>query len=223
VKNCLQTFFFIFWFSIVSNAQSTLDTIEKYLSEKPHLFLKVDSRNSFIENSRAKVIGLKLGISYGHRLHFGIGYNQLYPPSSNFDRQYYYINKYGLKDSLTEKLKLYYISVHMEYVFYQTKRWELSMPLQIGIGQTYYVLSEEGIKTRLEAKTNFIYEPAVSVEYKLLRWLGVGSDVGFRFLLTPERKLNRQFTSPTYSFKLLIYYDEIYKSLFPKGKLIKFL
>jgi hypothetical protein len=68
---------------------------------------------------------------------------------------------------------------------------------------------------------NFIYEPAIAIEYKFVKWIGVGADVGFRFMVTSDRHLNKNFTSPTYAFKLLIYYGEIFKSIFPKSKLTK--
>jgi len=52
-----------------------------------------------------------------------------------------------------------------------------------------------------------------------VKWVGVGADVGFRFMLTESKALNNKFNSPTYAFKLLIYYSEIFKSLFPNSKL----
>ncbi len=191
------------------------------LKQKPHLFLKLDSRNSFIYNSRVKIFGIKGGVSYGKRLSFGIGYNQLQPPSHNFNRQVYYTNQDNVRDSVTSTLSMFYVSAHVEYIFYQSKHWELSMPLQIGLGQTYYKYELYGKRRTKDANLNFIYEPAVSIEYKFVKWVGVGADAGFRFMVTGDRKLNQKFNSPTYSFKLLIYYSEIYKSLFPKGGPLK--
>ncbi len=211
-----------FWLlQLKSSAQPTLDTIQWCLKQKPHLFGKLDTRNSFIYNSRIKIFGIKAGLNYGKRLHLGIGYNQIYPfakASKNFNKQIYYTNADNAPDSVTALLKLFYFSAHVEYVFYQNKHWQLSMPIQIGIGQTYYRYQ------LLEKKYNdgqhacFIYEPAVSTEYRFYKWIGVGADVGFRFMLTNSKQLNQKFNSPTYAFKLLIYYDEIYKSLFPNSK-----
>jgi len=41
--------------------------------------------------------------------------------------------------------------------------------------------------------------------------LGIGADTGFRFMITNYNNVNQKFNSPTYAFKLLIYYNEIYK------------
>jgi hypothetical protein len=216
-----KLFFIIFIFPLFVYAQPTLDTINWCFQQRPHLFAKFDTRNSFIENSRAKIFGLKLGLNYGKRLHVGLGYNQLYPPATDFDTYYYYTHPSKEKDSVAAHLRMYYVSAHVEYIFYQTKHWELSMPLQIGVGKTYYVYTMFNQKGHFQENWNFIYEPAVSVEYKFLRWFGVGADIGYRFMITSDRKINQKFNSPIYAFKFLIYYNEIFKSIFPDSKLAK--
>lgn len=213
-------FLFIFFVAVTTvTAQPTLDTIKLSLKQKPHLFGKFDTRNSFIDNSRAKIFGLKTGLNFGRRLYFGIGYNQLNPPSQDFDKTILIANANGELEKTNAVLRLFYISVHAEYVFYQTKHWELSMPLQFGVGQTYYKYNQLGKRKVIEKDLNFIYEPAVSVEYKIVKWAGVGVDVGYRFMLTSYKNLNQKFTAPTYAFKFLLYYNEIVKSVFPDSKL----
>lgn len=183
------------------------------LQEQPQLFGKLDTRNSFISNSRAKIFGCKLGLNYANRLHFGVGYNQLYPPARDFDEKIYFISSTGGADSSVAALKLFYISTHAEYAYYQTRNWNLSILLQVGAGKTYYQYLRDNQKNRMNENFIFIYEPAISVEYKLIKWLGLGVDAGFRFMIADYRKINGKFNSPTYAFKLLIYYNEIYKSL----------
>ncbi|HEX8514946.1 MAG TPA: hypothetical protein VF868_02015 [Bacteroidia bacterium] len=200
-------------------AQPTLDTIRDCLKQKPQLFAKFDGRNSFIENSRARIFGFKLGVSYGKRLHFGLGYNQLFPNSDAFDKILYVPHSYNDLRPVTANLHMYYVSAHAEYTFYKTRHWELSMPLQFGVGKSYYTYRYLGYKEKTEEAFNFIYEPAISIEYKIVRWVGIGADAGYRFMITKDSHLNDNFTSPTYAFKLLIYYGEIFKSIFPKSKL----
>lgn len=203
-------------------AQPTLDTIQWCLKQKPHVFGKLDTRNSFIYNSRIKIFGLKAGLSYGKRVFIGLGYNQIYPnakATKNFDKEIYLTNEQNTIDSITGKLQLFYFSAQVEYIYYRTNHWQLSMPLQIGVGQTSYKYEWLGKRRYDERYTCLIYEPAVSVEYRFVKWIGVGADVGFRFMLTESKALNNKFTSPTYAFKLLIYYNEIFKSLFPNSKL----
>jgi hypothetical protein len=204
--------------TIAAKAQPTFDTIKDCLKHKPHVFGKLDSRNSFIDNSRAKIFGIKIGLDFNERLQFGVGYNQLYSKATNFEKTVFFTNKNNVSDSSLASLHLYYFSACMEYVYYQNKKWELSIPLQFGIGQTYYQYSDLGEIKIIERGRIFIYEPAVAVEYKITRWFGIGAGIGFRFMVTDYKHLNDKFNSPTYAFKTLIYFDEIWDSVLSEIK-----
>ena len=201
------------FFLIEGKSQSAIDTIKSSLQLPPQLFGKLDSRNSFINNGRAKVIGVKTGLNFGNQFQIGLGYNQLSQPANYFDKQIFYLNTQNENDSAMAILKLYYISIHIEYFYYKNQHWQLSIPLQIGLGKTYYQYNLLNEKKEIEKTIFFIYEPAISIEYKFVKWIGVGADIGFRFLITGQKQLNQKFNSPTYAFKFLIYYNEIYKSI----------
>ncbi len=210
-------------FFFTANAQSALDSIKASLLKTPRLFAQLDCRNSFINNELVNIFGFKAGVSYNKKLRFGIGYNQLYNSPKYFNEDVQYFNYSGKPYLISKRLKLFYLSATAEYAFYQTKHWELAMPLQIGIGQTCYQYELNGEKIKTNKKTNFIYEPTISVEYKIVKWIGVGFDFGYRFMVTDNRKLNREFNAPIVTFDILIHYSEIYKSLFPNSKLAKHL
>jgi hypothetical protein len=215
-----EVFFFVVFMHCACSvlAQPTVDTIKSCLKQRPHPFIKLDSRNSFISNSRAKITGCKLGVDYAHRLQFGLGFNLLRPSPSYFDKTITYVNSDGFAASAIGALKLWYVSAHTEYAYYKTPQWRLSILLQLGGGKTYYqYLNLVGQKKQDQQSLVFIYEPAISIEYKVIRWLGVGADTGFRFMVTNYNNVNQKFNSPTYAFKLLIYYNEIYK--YALGKL----
>jgi hypothetical protein len=222
VKKQASIFFFLFLLAFsAAEAQPTLDTIKYCLKQKPRPFAKLDSRNSFIDNSVVNIFGAIAGINFGKRLSFGIGYNQLYNPPKNFNQDVEYINSFGKPYFVSSGIHFFYVSAAIDYAFYQTKHWEISMPLQIGIGQTYFSQTIHQKRSKIDAHTNFIYEPTISVDYKIVKWFGLGIDFGYRFLLTNDVKLNREFNSPIVTFGLVIYYSEIYKSVFPNTKLAK--
>lgn len=219
-----ETLFFVVFMHCTSIvfAQPTVDTIKNCFKQKPHPFIKLDSRNSFISNSRAKITGCKLGLDYSNRLQLGVGFNLLRPSPYYFDEQINYITSDGYTATATGSLKLWYVSAHAEYAYYKTPQWRLSILLQLGSGKTYYqYLNTMGIKQQYQQSLVFIYEPAISIEYKVIRWLGVGADSGFRFMITNYNNVNQKFNSPTYAFKLLIYYNEIYKYARDKIKVRK--
>jgi hypothetical protein len=132
-----------------------------------------------------------------------------------------YINELGKPYIIEKGLKFYYASAAIEYVFYKSKHWEVGMPLQIGFGESYYQHTKNGEKIITNRNLNFIYEPAISVEYRVFKWVGVGADFGYRFMLANTKILNQQLNSPIITIDLMIYYREIFKSLFPKSKLAK--
>lgn len=204
----------VFLVSFLSlQSQPAIDTIKYSMRQKPVLFGKVGTRNSFIDNNRAEVLGVQLGLNYVNNVRMGIGYNQLYSSASVFDQQFFFKNKNNITESANAHLQLAYFSVWAEYVYYRNHKWQLSIPLQIGMGQAYYKYTVNNETKRFDRNFIFVYEPAVSVEYKIIKWLGVGTDIGFRFIATNYTHLNEKLNSPTYAFKLLIYYNEIYKSL----------
>ena len=202
-------------------AQPTLDTIKSCLKQRPKPFGKLDCRNSFIDNNIVNIFGAIAGINYGKRLSFGIGYNQLYNPPKTFDQDIEYISALGKPYFISSGLRFYYISAAIEYSFFSTKNWEISLPLQLGFGRTYYQYEFNNVQTKVEKRSSFIYEPTISVDYKIVKWVGLGADFGYRFFVTDNTKLNRELNSPIVTLGILIYYSEIYKSLFPKSKLAK--
>jgi len=210
-----MTFFFALK---TAEAQPTLDTLRYCLKQRPSPFAKLDSRNSFIENNIVNIFGAIAGVNFGKRLSFGIGYNQLYNPPKNFNQNIEYINALGKPYFISSGIHFFYISGAIEYSFYQSKHWEISLPLQIGVGQTYYRQIINDAKTKVDSHHAFIYEPAISVDYKIVKWFGVGADFGYRFFVTDNYKLNREFNSPILTFGLIINYCEIYKSAFPNSK-----
>lgn len=218
IKRLIFLLVFLQLAAITMQAQPAMDTIRDCLKQKPHLFFSFDTRDSFIENSRAKVYGVKAGLKYKNRLYFGIGYNQMAPGATNFETYNYYTNRNGRRDVATARLQLFYISINAEYVFYQTKHWNVSMPLQMGIGDSYYKYEQEGVKVKTDEHPYLVYEPAVAVEYKLLKYVGAGVEIGGRFILSGNNALNEKLTSPMIAVKLMLYYTEIYNALFQKKK-----
>lgn len=208
-------------YNIRSEAQPTLDTIRICLQHKPHPFLKLDTRNSFIDNDLVNIFGIKGGLSYYKRLNFGLGYYQLYNPPGSLKEDVHYVSSLGNHYTVSKGLKMYYISANVEYSFYESKHWELTLPLQVGLGKTYYQYTAEGVKYRSNKNFNFIYEPTISVDYKIIRWVGLNAAFGYRFMLAQTHRLNKQFNSPIVAFGISIYYSEIFKALFPDSRLTK--
>jgi hypothetical protein len=64
-----------------------------------------------------------------------------------------------------------------------------------------------------------LYEPGITTQFKVFKWLGFGTDVAYRFTLKNEKNIGENLNSPTYSFKILTWIDQLYYDFFPKSKL----
>jgi hypothetical protein len=201
----------LFSSSLAASAQ-VMDTLRAAIHKKARFTFKLDTRNSFMADRRAEVTGVKLGVEFGNKLKVGGGYHWL---TSAVYRNQFETNPSGLTDTIRSTLQLRYFAYYVEYVFHKTKRWEFSIPFQLGVGDSRYLYNYAGVQRTANRSTAFIYEPAVSMNYKIFKWLGAGTDIGVRVMMVDRKAIGHNFNSPTYAFKLLIWYGELYKAVFP--------
>lgn len=129
MKNLLLFFLFFIQFSNAFS-QNFEQELKDIVSEEPKFDIRFDTRHSFINQTGVRVFGFKMGVQYADKLSFGIGYNQLFSP----------ITYTKFVDSIFTNVELafYNFSPYVEYVFYRDSQWELSIPIQIGFGSSYY-------------------------------------------------------------------------------------
>lgn len=198
--------FFLLTYSQCSFAQSFEEDLRSSLQTKPKFDFRLDSRSSFISQGGVRVFGFKLGIEYDHKLTFGLGYNQLL---SKVKRKQFH---HGIEQN--SKLKYYYLSPFVDYVFYRDPRWELSIPVQFGIGEAQYQYKLYDRTVSFAKGFMFSYEPAITFQYKFLSYFGAGAGVGYRLMIVNNSKVKEQFTSPVYLFKFKVYFQDLYQDLF---------
>ncbi len=187
------------------NAQSFEQELKDAVKTKPTFEFRMDSRHSFINQKGVKTAGVKVGIQFAEKLSFGLGYNQLWSPRTGIILE----NKVETK----VQLGFFNFSPYVEYVFFRDKKWELSIPVQIGLGSSYYSIKSGSGKEKLRNDFVMSYEPAITFQYRLLRYFGVGLGIGYRFMVIPNSKLEEKFTSPVYIFKTRIYFQDILRDL----------
>lgn len=186
-------------------AQHFEEELRLALKEDPKFEFKLDSRNAFISNTGVRVFGFKLGLNFDEKLSFGLGYNQLWSSPKN--------QLYLEGVNYNAEVNYYYFSPYVEYTFYRDEKWEFSIPVQFGLGESWYEFERNGNK--LSRSRNFVmsYEPAITVQYTFLKYFGLGAGVGYRLMIVPNHSIEEQFTSPVYIFKFKIFFQEIYHDL----------
>lgn len=203
--------------SFIGKAQ-LFDSIRFDLKKKPTFHYKLDSRSAFIGNRNANVWGIKVGIGYNKRVRFGLGYNYLksrLPAKVN-------LRSPVTNEPIKTRLRMRYVSLYTEYVYYRKHRWELSVPVQLGIGSTKYVSfsnANENIQSR--GYLVILYEPCLSVNYRILPYLALGTEMGLRLAIYKNKEIKEQLTAPIYVFKVLFYWSDMINHFWPNNKIPK--
>ncbi|MDP1802442.1 MAG: hypothetical protein Q8L81_13875 [Bacteroidota bacterium] len=211
-------FILLFLYYAVSNAQF-LDSLHDIFNHKSSIDARLESRNSFIDNQIISVTGVRLGVAFQRKLRIGGGVSWL---KSDFKKDFYSENELGKTDTITKFLKMAYLAYYVDFVFHKTKRWQLSVPIQAGTGFTWWKNDKRYLAREREKKYFFIlYEPGITAQFKVFRWFGLGADVAYRFTLVNSKKIGEKLNSPTYSLKILVWFDQLYYELFPNSKFTK--
>ena len=197
------------------------DSLHKAFDGKKHFIVDYDSRNSFIDNNRIGVNSFKLGVGLGEKITVGAGYAWLNNNTPIYNRHRFFDSESRKDTSLSRQLSLKYVCYYITYTYYKSKRWELSVPMQMGIGKVgYSYWYKNGIK-KDDAGYCFLYEPEVNVKFTVLRWFGVEGDVGYRFLFQKSSFIKNTFNSPLFAFGVFINWNELALMTFPKNKWVQ--
>jgi hypothetical protein len=196
-----------------------LDTLHEVFRNKSNIDARLESRYSFIDNHVISITGVRLGVAFQRKLRVGGGVSWL---KTDYSQNFYTQNENGKTDTVNKYLKLAYLCYYIDFVFYKAKRWQLSVPIQAGTGFWWwqenkgYSFNNPGKKYFL-----FLYEPGITAQFKITKWFGLGTDVAYRFTLKNNKKIGDHLSSPTYSFKILIWFDQLFYEFLPKSKLTK--
>jgi hypothetical protein len=177
-------------------------------------YFQLDSYYSFIGNRSADVLGFKAGIEWNKKWRFAAGYNQIKSdiveskvlPASEL--------QYAINDTMKAQLYLRYFPIMAEYVFYDKDAWQLSTPINLGYGRSYFQyfgLNNE--KRRIFERGVLVSELGMNAQYKILKWFGVGAGVGYRVMLINNPAIDTKFSSPIFSFRIKLFLEEIYNSI----------
>lgn len=188
-------------------------------SAKARLFFNFDARGTFIQRKHINIFGVNAGISFGEKRnrvtagYYWLGYNA--------SRRLV-----NWRNILSKTLNLsYYTATDVRFVNFaywhtaiRNKRWVLSTPLEIGIGNesTRFRDLFDGL-TSGSRKDYFVpLQVGVYGEYRALRWAGINSQIGYRNALS-SGPFRERFSGFYYSYGLNLYPDVIWKD-FKKWK-----
>ncbi|MBI3500956.1 MAG: hypothetical protein HY063_04100 [Bacteroidetes bacterium] len=212
---------FTFHFSLFTSAQVE-DSIRVAFHSKPKLIGGINTKNTFINGFRSPIYTAYAGLDFNHTVRIGAGLSWLHlsPYENGRDNTPFYLTQTFSDTSgvheVHPELQFRYINLFFEYVYFKSKKWQFSVPLQIGIGGSSYQYNYNGKKNSEDAHTILLYEPTVSGQYRIIKWFGVELDVGYRIMLVTNKNIKGKFDSPIYNAGIVIYWGELYRMVFPK-------
>jgi hypothetical protein len=195
-----------------------LDTISYSLKQKPKFYLTLASFNTFIDGDYANIFRVKMGLSYNQRVKLGLGYSNL----ANND-VVTEIKIKGANSEFTTNGRLIYwnIGLSAEYFFYDNYPWQFSLaPFNVAFGKANYeyINRTDHKLTSTPAELVISYQPEISAQYSIFRWLGLGVTTGYRFTLLRSRKATQNLNAPLFAIDIRFFVDEVYKALFETGE-----
>lgn len=211
----LLAIFFITSTWSFSQVDSIHSSRHKHLIQKEKLMKFVfsfDSRNSFIANDRAKVFGIRIGYQYRKNFRNGLA---IYSLNDDLPRTIT-INKGEENEQRIEgNLDFGYLAFFWEQIWFKSKRWEISTPMQAGFGssQISYIDPIDNIKVEAHKGGIMIMEPTAYAEFQTLKWLAVGIGTGFRVALVNNELLNENLNSPIYALRVKVQFGQILRGM----------
>jgi hypothetical protein len=128
---------------------------------------------------------------------------------------------YGNKRSVYNYFKFGYICYYADFVFHKTKRWQLSIPIQAGTGLYWTQYSNGSQIIQSKKRLLLFYEPGITVQFKITKWLGFGVDVCARLALRNTNYVGNKLNSFVLGFRYSIWFDQIFYMVAPKSKITK--
>ncbi len=183
-----------------------LDSLALFSKEPPRVVAKLDTRGSFISNSNVRMLGVKLGLEHAGRLQYGLGYSLL---ASAVEHPRTVDGQAGVP----VRLRMGYLAPYVEYAFFERGPWEARIPVQLGFGQGSLVYTgTDGRQHALVRSFLLIYEPAMTIQYRFLRYFGAHAGWGFRLMLV-RTELDEALTAPIYLLGVKVFMGDLWRDL----------
>ncbi len=192
-----------------------LDTIGYSFRQKPRVFFQLDTYNSFVSKEPANTVGLRAGFEFNRRVRTALG---IYTLTSDIVKPKFITGEFSQDTVLNSRLELNFIPLSFEYLFLNRHPWEIGLQTALGFGTSYFFYwNRQGKKSRVDEKEIILITVAGDVQYKITRWLGVGSGLGFRLMVKDNSNIDENFNSIIYCLQLRLFPGAILQALF-KGK-----
>lgn len=214
--------FFISLLIITSFASKGIAQDDSTTSKRSTFYFALDVRRSIVRELPVRISGLKMGVTFKQNHSIGIGYYNMGRPilggihisrPVEYDENKTIVSKRdGSRFDLNARIKLEmaYASLFYEYRFFTHRKWNMDVNSQFGFGNVYIYAYDKVNDRQLfngKPKKDFIklVEASVSVQYKIVEWLGLGAGIGYRYMIQPNDYISTTFNYPIWSLKFILF------------------
>jgi hypothetical protein len=183
---------------------------------KPRFIAELDQRFFYFKDRRQPLFSNSTNV-------WGVRAGLLWPINVKTGVGFYYTNHaidepWGDYQAINRRLT--YVTAYVEPYFYRRRYWELSAPIEAGLGSAQYNFTHPDVAQSRSSQTLIVpltVGLSVSLKFpmlwgfKPLRWFGVNLITGYRYTLRDE-VVSRQITlnGLYYSISPAIFLDRIY-------------
>lgn len=172
MKRCLSIFILLFLLSTRHGNAQIVDSVRIALQEEPQFVFGLNSRISTALGEPNRTTRLFAGVDYDEKIRFEVAYN--YMPVVAVDKDYV-----G-RDSIVETNQMKYLGLQAEYTYYRTKKWKLSVPVQLGLGGNRITRRTNGNLTYSGVGSVVPLEVGSNAIYYFYDWVGLKAGLGVR-------------------------------------------
>ncbi|MCT4582735.1 MAG: hypothetical protein N4A35_15070 [Flavobacteriales bacterium] len=179
-----------------------LDSLKEAMNTPPKFLMKLDSKFSFVSNQLVTMNGVKAGLNFKSKIKLGLGYSWM---KNNFT----FDNPNAIVNNENYDLRYSYVSVFGDYNFYKKNKWSYLLNTDLAIVKL-------GYKNRQTKQFDYqsfgsVLEPSLIGEYNLIKYLVIGSGIGYRFVFRESNNITEKFSAPIVILRLKVDFVKIYK------------
>ena len=177
--------------------------------------VQYDSRYSILNHHLTTINGLKLGIEFNSRFRTGAA---IYFLSTGVP------SRQAKPDNAAEdadaEIRFRYLAAYAGYVLLENRRWELSANMQLGLGSAYVLYeADDGDLDKTPREFMGIVEPTLAAQYRVFRWGGVGTGLGWRQPVFIPVAIQKELNGPVFYLRANLFLGELFKVIKQKEPL----
>lgn len=170
-----------------------------------------DYRNTSVNRERVRFYGFRIGAQRGKDL-LAVGF---YGLGDDYIQPAVLIDGVGLRQHHTD---FDYVALSYERLLIDTRRWQVGVPVSIGLGNYRRFYLDEGRVLVPYAVNELVpIEATLHADYNLFRWLFLGVGGGYRHVLAADRSATVTLSDWTWYGKVGLRLGVLVKGIF-KGK-----